>query len=310
MKQRHRTSRRGTPRRRRSAARPRPPQPDIKRAAKSARQAEAGRLAASAAGAAVTASQRRGVRVARASLFWSPVLGLRATGRWLLHRPRAAALLLVLGCGIAAWLHGLAAFIRDIPMAVSDPASRTDAIVVLTGGKDRVATGLRLLAENRAERVFISGVHPGVDAARLISVTAEARPANPVGNALRSGELRTGEPRGSRLGAELLPRIDIGEQARNTAGNAAESAAWLQHRGYSSLRLVTASYHIPRSLLEFRTALPDARIVPHPVFSQPIEPARWWQEPAMALLLIKEYNKLLIVGLRLRLQSLAGLASS
>jgi uncharacterized SAM-binding protein YcdF (DUF218 family) len=249
--------------------------------------------------------------------------------RRLLPRPLTAVLVLVLVCGVAGWLYGLAAFIRMIPVTVADPASRTDAIVVLTGGKDRVATGLRLLADNKAERVFISGVHPGVDAARLISVTAEARPSEAkaaefadrrspssesrtsesgLGDA-KSADASGSESRANGFRAELLSRIDTGEQARNTAGNAAETAAWLQRRGYSSMRLVTASYHIPRSLLEFRTALPGTRIVPHPVFSQPIEPGRWWREPATALLLIKEYNKLLFAGLRLRLQTLTGAAA-
>lgn len=238
-------------------------------------------------------------------------------------------LVLVLVCGVAGWLYGLAAFIRMIPVTVADPASRTDAIVVLTGGKDRVATGLRLLVDNKAERVFISGVHPGVDAARLISVMAEARPSEAKAAEFAdrrspSSESRTGEAglgnakpadsggdqsRASGFRAELLSRIDTGEEARNTAGNAAETAAWLRRRGYSSLRLVTASYHIPRSLLEFRSALPGTRIVPHPVFSQPIEPGRWWREPATALLLIKEYHKLLFAGLRLRLQTVTGAAA-
>lgn len=232
----------------------------------------------------------------------------RPTGARLLQRRRATVVLLLLVCGGAVWLHGLSSFIRMIPLTVTDPASRTDAIVVLTGGKDRVATGLRLLAENKAERVFVSGVHPGVDAARLISVTAEGRSADTEAAATGESGTGTGDIRNSGARAALLSRIDTGERARNTAGNASEAAAWLKQRGYSSLRLVTASYHIPRSLLEFRAALPGARIVPHPVFSQPIDPGRWWQQPAMAFLLIKEYNKLLLAGLRLQLRHLTGLA--
>jgi uncharacterized SAM-binding protein YcdF (DUF218 family) len=287
VKRRKRSLRQGAAARRgRAPGRLPRPQADQVRAAALSGRAGPGRPGAAASRVAPTGHAGRG-----------------AVGRRLLQRPRAVVLLLLLACGGVLWLYGLSSFIRMIPLAVTDPASRTDAIVVLTGGKDRVATGLRLLADNKAERVFVSGVHPGVDAARLISVTADAEAAETGEGSSNAGENRTSGAR-----AELLSRIDTGERARNTAGNAAESAAWLKHRGYSSLRLVTASYHIPRSLLEFRAALPGVRIVPHPVFSQPIEPGRWWRQPAMALLLIKEYNKLLLAGLRLRLRGLTGLA--
>ena len=36
--------------------------------------------------------------------------------------------------------------------------------------------------------------------------------------------------------------------------------------GYQSLRLVTASYHMPRSIQEFHHHMPQVRIVPHAVF--------------------------------------------
>ena len=36
-----------------------------------------------------------------------------------------------------------------------------------------------------------------------------------------------------------------------------ETAAWMREKDFHSLRLVTASYHMPRSLLEFSRAMPD-----------------------------------------------------
>jgi uncharacterized SAM-binding protein YcdF (DUF218 family) len=178
-----------------------------------------------------------------------------------------------------AWASGLIRFAAAIPSTVVDTETRTDAIVVLTGGSERLATGVSLLARGLAQRVFVSGVHPDVDAGEMLKAVGEGR-------------------------AELIGRIDAGHGARDTAGNASETAAWLQDHGYRSLRLVTASYHMPRSLLEFSRALPDATIVPHPVFPGHVM-RRWWLWPGSAALIIGEYHKFLWSWLRLEVVHIA-----
>ena len=181
----------------------------------------------------------------------------------------AAGSLLAVGL---AWSAGLARFAGAIPDRVADPASHTDAIVVLTGGSERVATGLQLLAENKAERMFISGVHPAVDVPKLIRLAG-------------------------RQVADLDRRIEAGHGALDTGGNAAETAAWMRQRGYRSLRLVTGYYHMPRSLFEFRMSLPEAEVIPHPVFPDHVKQSTWWLRPATAALIIGEYNKYLLASL-------------
>ena len=189
------------------------------------------------------------------------------------RRVRIAALIvagLVVGAG-ASWGAGLVRFAGAIPAEVPDGVSHTDAIVVLTGGSERLATGLQLLAENKADRVFISGVHPNVDVVRLVKLAG-------------------------RPDSDLQSRVEAGHGALDTEGNAAETAAWMRGHGYRSLRLVTGSYHMPRSLLEFRTALPEAEIVPHPVFPPRVKQTTWWLQPGTAALIIGEYNKYLLVS--------------
>ena len=137
---------------------------------------------------------------------------------------------------VAVWASGLVWFADMIPDSVADTTTRTDAIVVLTGGQGRLDSGLRLLAEDKAERLFISGVYRGVDVKTLLGMVR-------------------------RTPDDIEDRIGIGD-AVNTAGNATETAAWIRHHGVKSIRLVTASYHMPRSLLEFRHVLPDVEIVP------------------------------------------------
>ncbi len=175
--------------------------------------------------------------------------------------------------GLALWTAGLVRFAGQIPSGVDDPISRTDAIVVLTGGSERLATGLSLLAEGRADKLFVSGVHRGVDVSQLLRVAR-------------------------RTPRELDCCIVLGHDADDTVGNARETARWISAEGYDSLRLVTANYHMRRSLLEFRRALPRATIVAHPVIPPHVKRRDWWRFPGTASLVIGEYNKFLVASLR------------
>jgi uncharacterized SAM-binding protein YcdF (DUF218 family) len=68
----------------------------------------------------------------------------------------------------------------------------------------------------------------------------------------------------------------------------------MARRELASLRLVTASYHMPRSLLEFSRALPAIEVVSHPVFPQGLDQSRWWDSGETAGLLVGEYLKYLL----------------
>jgi uncharacterized SAM-binding protein YcdF (DUF218 family) len=180
--------------------------------------------------------------------------------RWL---RRIAVLAVIAG---VAWLGGLAWFASKVPDEETTDRSKTDAIVVLTGGTGRLETGLRLLEEKLARQLFVSGVAHGVDVAALLRV-AQRRPD------------------------ELACCIAVGYRADNTAGNAKETAEWVEKQGFMSIRLVTASYHMPRSLVEFHRAMPNVRIVPHPVFPPRFKGSRWWLWPGTAALLSSEFVK-------------------
>ena len=183
--------------------------------------------------------------------------------RWL-SLPAAALILLFL-----LWLGGLAWFARLIPDEVGDRASATDAIVVLTGGSLRVQNGLALLAAGKAKKLFVSGVHHGTDVATLLRA-----------------EHQTSD--------KAACCIALGYDADNTFGNAVETATWMHQEGFHSLRLVTASYHMPRSLLEFSRAMPEVHVIPHPVFPERVKQERWWAWPGTASLIVAEYQKYLL----------------
>ena len=88
--------------------------------------------------------------------------------------------------------------------------------------------------------------------------------------------------------------IVIGHSASDTFGNARETAEWMHGEGYRSLRLVTSWYHMQRSLLEFGRAMPQAWIIPHPVYAHHVDPQRWWNRHGAPLLVLGEYDKYLI----------------
>ncbi len=198
--------------------------------------------------------------------------------RWLL---RACARLTV-GFVVFAlvWAVGFAWFLAQIPSAPAVSAQKTDAIVVLTGGKGRIDYGVKLLADAMAARMFISGVGEDTTAEEILSRTKTDSAAS-AGN------------------------IILGHAAVSTIGNAAEAADWMRENNFRSLRLVTASYHMPRSLVEFRHALPDAAIIPDPVFSGSFDKRRWYARPSAAIALI-EYHKFLAAIARHGLLNLLG----
>ena len=194
----------------------------------------------------------------------------RSAARWLFQSLGLAVLVL------AGWLAGLVWYADRIPAVPPSPGEHTDAIVVLTGGSGRLTEGLRLLAEGRGKRLFVSGVYRGIDVDALLQL-ARRKPD------------------------DVECCITIGYAADSTAGNARETAQWMRSTGNRSLRLVTANYHMPRSLLEFRRALPDIAIVAHPVFPEAFKRDCWWCWRNSLLLVVSEFHKYLA--------ALAGLSS-
>ena len=113
-----------------------------------------------------------------------------------------------------------------------------DGIVVLTGGADRIETGIDLLEAGKAKRLLISGVH---------SQTSK----NAMFNAL------------GRESAKSPCCIDLGRKAANTVGNAREISEWAERHHFDRLIVVTSEYHMPRTLVELANANPDIKFNPY-----------------------------------------------
>lgn len=186
---------------------------------------------------------------------------------------RRKAILATASVVAAAWAVGLVYFASTLPYGQPDETARTDAIVVFTGGSLRLEAGLRLLSAGKAEKLFVSGVHRGVDVEELKRVWKQAPKT-------------------------VDCCIVLGYEADDTAGNARESADWVKQEGYRSIRLVTADYHMPRSLVEFRKLAPDVTVVPHPVHPSHVKTREWYKYPGTALLIAGEYTKTLAAAAR------------
>jgi len=148
----------------------------------------------------------------------------------------------------------------------------TDAIIVLTGGRLRLQSGMDLLRDGKGRKLFVSGVNQQVDLDELLRVSGNADWASCC--------------------------TALGHGADNTLGNARETAQWIRQQGFSSLRLVTAWYHMPRSLLELDRAMPEIEIIAHPVFPDEVSQEHWWASRGTVVLLASEYGKYLGALLR------------
>ncbi len=183
----------------------------------------------------------------------------------------------LIGLALALWLAGLSLFVAQVGQ-YNEPAEvaafpSADAIVVLTGGSERLEAGLSLLRAGKGRKLLISGVYPGVGLDRILA-------GMDVPDALRDC------------------CISLGYAADNTLGNAAETRAFMEKEGFRSLCLVTANYHMPRSYLFFRRKMPDIDILPYPVSPDIVSLPDWWLRPGTASLLAGEYNKYLYARLR------------
>jgi uncharacterized SAM-binding protein YcdF (DUF218 family) len=133
-----------------------------------------------------------------------------------------------LGMVAIAWCLGFAAFMLALPRPLE--GSTTDAIVVPTGGAGRIDRGLDLLRRHQAKRMLVTGVGPGVGAADI----ARENRASP---------------------ALFACCVDLGAEAVDTRSNAEETAAWVRRHHYTSVRLVTSDWHVPRARMELTAVL-------------------------------------------------------
>jgi uncharacterized SAM-binding protein YcdF (DUF218 family) len=151
----------------------------------------------------------------------------------------------------------------------SQPEPRTaDGIAVLTGGVARIDEAMKLLTQQKAKRLLITGVNRTTSTEALKQLASQ--------------------------GDQLFSCcVDIDKEARNTIDNATETSQWVARNHYTSIIVVTSNYHMPRALAELARVMPGVTLIPYSVVDNNVHLDRWWTYPGTTKLLISEYLKYL-----------------
>ena len=168
------------------------------------------------------------------------------------------------------WIIGFVGFSLYALSFKYHPQKHSDAIVVLTGGTNRITTGLQLIEEKKADYMLISGVHKNVSFKELFPETP----------------------------SHLIEKITLGYDALDTEGNAKEINSWIQGKNIKSIILVTSFYHMPRSIFEIKKENKELKIMPWPVFPKSFDQSVDWIKTRYAWLLFIEYHKMIFVQLK------------
>ncbi|ANM06128.1 YdcF-like protein [Rhizobium phaseoli] len=179
------------------------------------------------------------------------------------------------GCvlAIALLFGGFLRFADSVTTLKPPVEPKADAIVVLTGGYQRIDQAVELLQKGAGKRLLISGVHPTTTPAQIRMMT-----------------------QGS---ANLFSCcVDIGHDALDTIGNAEETSNWIHAKGYRSVLVVTNNYHMPRSLAELSYVDPDIEFIPYPVVNSDLKTRNWFTDPNAMRVMLAEYAKVLLAGVR------------
>jgi uncharacterized SAM-binding protein YcdF (DUF218 family) len=155
---------------------------------------------------------------------------------------------------LLAWALGFAWFALLLPQPV--PIVQTDAVVVLTGGANRIDRGLDILKAGKSKKMLISGVDRDV----------------------KPPELAAQYPGSTKY---FKCCIDLGFASVDTRSNALETARWAAQHNVKTLRLVTHDWHMRRARFELDRALAENIVVTNDAVAT---------QPSLGGL-FKEYNK-------------------
>lgn len=186
---------------------------------------------------------------------------------------RIIGIIVLLCFGVAAG--GFLRFADTVANLAPPDHPRAEAIVVLTGGSQRIDQAIKLLETGVGKRLLISGAHPGTTSERIREMT--------------------------RAPQSLFDCcVDIGYDAIDTVGNALETSKWARKNGYDNILVVTNNYHMPRSLYELHRIDPDRHYIGYPIVNSDLKTANWMAKPDVMRAILSEYIKL--VGATLRAQ--------
>jgi uncharacterized SAM-binding protein YcdF (DUF218 family) len=155
---------------------------------------------------------------------------------------------------VLSWVLGFVWFAMSLPRPAGN--TKTDAVIVLTGGEGRIARGVEVLDKGWSAQLFVSGVDREVKPAEFVA------------------QFRL-------IPAQLDCCITLDFKSVDTRSNAREASRWLAGRNYKSVRLITSDWHMRRAAFELHRAIsPGVLVVEDAVVSH----------PSLGML-IREYHK-------------------
>jgi hypothetical protein len=185
---------------------------------------------------------------------------------------RIVVILVTAGLLVAGW--DFSRFVARADRAVTpDPPLNAQAVTALTGAADaRIITAIQL-SDSLDVPLLISGVNVDTTPKDIARIT------------------------GVEL-AQIECCVTLGKAAATTEGNGMETADWARRTKVTRIIVVTSEYHMDRALLELQRAMPEGTFIPHAVMTTKVRPADWYKDVATAKLLLDEWIKFRLAGLR------------
>ena len=204
--------------------------------------------------------------------------GIRSDGEGRRRRMRPAPIVVrvVLALILIAAVTGIGGFLyfAETVAALEAPREpKADAIVVLTGGYQRIDNAIVLLKQGAGRRLLISGVNPTTSGNQIRKLTQSSS-------------------------ALFECCVDMGYEAVDTIGNANETARWISGHRFRRVLVVTNNYHMPRSLLELRVSDPETEFIAYPVVNTDLRNGNWLRQPAVMKAMLSEYLKYSLARIR------------
>lgn len=162
----------------------------------------------------------------------------------------------------------------DSPSDVAD-CQPADAIIAVSGGDTSARTQLAI-------DLYKNGWAPQL----IFSGAAEDKSGPSNAEVMREQAISQGVPDSD---------VTVEEYSSNTSENAENTSGILSNLDVNDAIVVTSSYHMKRTVLEFRNQAPDVNFRAHPISSDNQWSVWWWTTPSGWYLAVSEIVKIVVV---------------
>ncbi len=177
------------------------------------------------------------------------------------------------------WWVALLLFVQEVRHVGEADLPLADGVAVLTGGSGRIEEAMTLFKTLPHGHLLVSGAGEGV---KLYELYASHK------DSMDPGKWQ-----------QMIRRIELGYEAKDTVGNAQEIARWVTRHGLQQIYVVTSNYHMPRVGVELGRVLPaSVQWLVVPVQPEHVVLEGWWQHKGTRTLLVGEYHKYMVAKLR------------